>query len=88
MGRVLIADDVDGNVRLLRQIVEREGHHVRAVSNGVEALRAVRGDHPDLVRTFVDVRLHAQLLMFAQQRLTHVEHRVAGRQGKSRCHGI
>jgi cyclic di-GMP phosphodiesterase len=49
MGTILVADDLDANVRLLQQLLERDGHTVRAVSNGADALAAVRDEHPDLV---------------------------------------
>src|SRR5690349_18400594 len=49
MGTILVADDLEANVRLLRQLLERDGHAVRAVSNGADALAAVRNERPDLV---------------------------------------
>jgi len=49
MGKILVADDLDANVRLLRQLLERDGHTVRAVSNGADALAAMSTERPDLV---------------------------------------
>jgi putative two-component system response regulator len=49
MGTILVADDLDANVRLLQQLLERDGHTVRAVTNGADALAVVRDERPDLV---------------------------------------
>jgi hypothetical protein len=44
--------------------------------------------HPDLVDIFVDVRLHAQLLMFAQKCLAHVQHRLTRRECEARRYRV
>lgn len=49
MGTVLIVDDVTGNTRLLESLLAPDGHAVRTASDGAEALRLVRAEHPDLV---------------------------------------
>ena len=41
-GSVLVADDDMVNRLLLARGIERDGHHVRAVANGLEALEALR----------------------------------------------
>jgi two-component system, cell cycle response regulator len=47
--RVLVVDDVDVNVRLLEAKLSSEYFTVITASNGAEALRAVRDEHPDIV---------------------------------------
>jgi putative two-component system response regulator len=48
-GRVLIVDDIAGNVRLATSILEREGYIVTYADGGREALDAVVRDRPDLI---------------------------------------
>ena len=48
-GRVLVVDDIAGNVRLMRSLLEREGYVVMTASSGREALETVARDRPDLV---------------------------------------
>lgn len=52
---VLVVDDVGLTRRLLRALIEREGHSVRTARDGKGALRAVRRRTPDLV--LMDVRM-------------------------------
>jgi len=47
--RVLIADDVPQNLELLQLMLGREGHQVRAVTNGLEALQAFTEQEFDAV---------------------------------------
>ncbi len=47
--RVLVVDDDERNVILLRVKMEREGYEVDSVSNGVDALERVRTFNPDLI---------------------------------------
>ncbi|MDB5651107.1 MAG: hypothetical protein JWL62_2627 [Hyphomicrobiales bacterium] len=47
--RVLIAEDVASSRMLLEGMLRKMGHHVVAVSNGVEAVEQVRKDDFDLV---------------------------------------
>jgi putative two-component system response regulator len=49
MGTVLIVDDIEGNTRLMESLLRPDGHTVRTASDGAEALRLVRSEHPDLV---------------------------------------
>lgn len=48
-GRILIADDDDGNRDLLRRRLESEGHEVFEAHNGLETLDALRTSPYDLV---------------------------------------
>jgi two-component system, cell cycle response regulator len=48
-GFVLVVDDDAVNRLLLSRALERDGHHVRAVSNGLQALQALRGERFDCV---------------------------------------
>jgi putative two-component system response regulator len=49
LGTVLVVDDIAGNTRLLESLLAPDGHTVRTAANGLEALRVVRAEHPDLV---------------------------------------
>lgn len=55
MSRILIVDDEDGIRRVLRQLLEYEGHEVRTASSGGEALEVYPEYRPDL--TFLDVKM-------------------------------
>lgn len=47
--KVLIADDIPQNLELLKLLLQRSGHQVMAVTDGVEAVQAVMHNHFDLV---------------------------------------
>lgn len=47
--RILIADDIQQNIDLLKLILERAGHHVTAVNDGYAAVNAVQTTAFDLV---------------------------------------
>src|SRR5690606_33430277 len=55
MARILIVDDEDGIRKVLRQLLEYEGHEVRTASGGGEAITAFEEFEPDL--TFLDVKM-------------------------------
>ena len=55
MARILIVDDEDGIRKVLRQLLEYEGHEVRAAGGGGEALAVFEEFRPDL--TFLDVKM-------------------------------
>lgn len=55
MARILVVDDEEGIRRVLRQLLEYEGHEVRTASGGGEALTAFEEFRPDL--TFLDVKM-------------------------------
>ena len=55
MGRILVADDEDVIVKLLRRCLEGAGHEVVATSDGNEALKAVLNQDFDLY--VLDVRM-------------------------------
>jgi two-component system nitrogen regulation response regulator NtrX len=55
MARILIVDDEDSIRRVLRQVLEYEGHDVRAAEGGGEALGVYPSFEPDL--TFLDVKM-------------------------------
>ena len=48
-GKVLVADDLPANVKLLSEMLTREGYQVVTASDGEQALRMVDETHPDLV---------------------------------------
>jgi two-component system, OmpR family, phosphate regulon response regulator PhoB len=45
---ILVADDDEDILALVRAVLERSGHEVVAVADGVEALASVRRRRPDL----------------------------------------
>ena len=49
MGSVLIVDDLPGSARLVESLLAPDLHTIRTAGDGVEALRLVRADPPDLV---------------------------------------
>src|SRR5439155_24054417 len=55
IGRILVVDDVGGNVSLITALLCRDGYLVSSATNGHDALKAVARDHPDLV--LMDVRM-------------------------------
>jgi len=48
-GRILVVDDVAGNVSLARSLLEKDGYCVTTASRAEEALEAVADDQPDLI---------------------------------------
>jgi putative two-component system response regulator len=48
-GTILVVDDVEANVRLLKNVLERDGYTVVAACDGEEALAMVASAQPDLV---------------------------------------
>ena len=48
-GRVLVVDDVEGNVRLVAAVLEPHGYLVSSATDGESALAEVRRSHPDLI---------------------------------------
>ena len=53
---ILVAEDAAVNAILLRNILEREGHRVVVVKNGVEALEALQ-EHPEIDLLAADIRM-------------------------------
>jgi signal transduction histidine kinase len=51
MARVLVVDDREANRELLVALLQRGSHETTEAADGLEALRAVRADSPDLVIT-------------------------------------
>ena len=47
--RVLVADDHAINLRLTRRLLELDGHAVRTVTNGIDALDVACEEQPDLI---------------------------------------
>ncbi|WP_236612413.1 response regulator [Picosynechococcus sp. NKBG15041c] len=54
-GDILIVDDVPENLQLLSEILSENGHEVRQVINGYQALKAITADPPDLV--LLDIKM-------------------------------
>jgi len=55
MARILVVDDEEGIRKILRQVLEYEGHEVRVAGGGGEALSLYTEFKPDL--TFLDVKM-------------------------------
>jgi two-component system nitrogen regulation response regulator NtrX len=55
MARILVVDDEEGIRKILRQVLEYEGHEVRVAAGGGEALQLYGETRPDLV--FMDVKM-------------------------------
>jgi two-component system nitrogen regulation response regulator NtrX len=55
MARILVVDDEEGIRRILRQVLEYEGHELRTAAGGGEALSVYEEFTPDL--TFLDVKM-------------------------------
>jgi len=55
MARILVVDDEEGIRRILRQVLEYEGHEVAIASGGGEALNSFQQSRPDL--TLLDVKM-------------------------------
>jgi two-component system nitrogen regulation response regulator NtrX len=55
MARLLVVDDEEGIRKILRQVLEYEGHEVRVASGGGEALTTYAEFKPDL--SFLDVKM-------------------------------
>src|SRR5690625_3297689 len=55
MAKILVVDDEDGIRRVLRQLLEYEGHEVRTAASGGAALDLFPTFDPDL--TFLDVKM-------------------------------
>lgn len=55
MARLLVVDDEEGIRKILRQVLEYEGHDVRVAGGGGEALATYAEWKPDL--TFLDVKM-------------------------------
>ncbi|HET7439587.1 MAG TPA: response regulator, partial [Nitrospira sp.] len=49
MAKILVVEDMDSVVDLLRTLLEREGFEVAVAQDGLEALEAVRREKPDLM---------------------------------------
>lgn len=47
--KILVVDDVQSNVLLLKALLGREGFNIVYAMNGAEALEKVKNEHPDLV---------------------------------------
>jgi two-component system, NtrC family, nitrogen regulation response regulator NtrX len=55
MARILVVDDEEGIRKILRQVLEYEGHEVRVAGGGGEAIQLYGETRPDLV--FMDVKM-------------------------------
>lgn len=55
MARILVVDDEEGIRRILRQVLEYEGHEIRTAASGGEAITSYNELRPDL--TFLDVKM-------------------------------
>ncbi|HUP89577.1 MAG TPA: response regulator, partial [Longimicrobiales bacterium] len=55
MAKILVVDDEEGIRKILRQVLEYEGHDVRVAGGGGEAISTYVEWRPDL--TFLDVKM-------------------------------
>jgi two-component system, NtrC family, nitrogen regulation response regulator NtrX len=55
MARIMVVDDEEGIRKILRQVLEYEGHEVRVAGGGGEAIQLYTETRPDLV--FMDVKM-------------------------------
>ncbi|MGH7464357.1 MAG: response regulator, partial [Longimicrobiales bacterium] len=55
MANILVVDDEEGIRKILRQVLEYEGHEVRVAAGGGEAIQSYADLRPDLV--FMDVKM-------------------------------
>ena len=93
-GRVLVVDDVDGNVRLAAAVLEPHGYVGSAVSDGESALDEIHRSQPDLI--LLDVMMPGldgfetcrQLKDNPETRLIPVVLVTALRQPHDRIHGL
>ncbi len=51
MAEIMVVDDEEQIRMMIKQLLEREGHKVIAISNGAEAVRAYRRNPVDLIIT-------------------------------------
>lgn len=54
-GNILIVDDTPANLRLLNQLLSSHGHKVRAVTGGLQTLKAIEKEIPELI--LLDIRM-------------------------------
>jgi two-component system nitrogen regulation response regulator NtrX len=55
MARILVVDDEEGIRKILRQVLEYEGHQVNVAASGGEAIHQFQQERPDL--TLLDVKM-------------------------------
>jgi len=56
---ILVVDDIDDNIRLIRKVLGRRGYDVVAARSGEEAISVAQAERPDLI--LMDVRLPGEL---------------------------
>ncbi|MEG0795171.1 MAG: hybrid sensor histidine kinase/response regulator [Odoribacter sp.] len=47
--KLLIVDDIQTNILLLRAILKKEGYHILTAASGLEALNVIQNEMPDLI---------------------------------------
>src|SRR5262249_6104499 len=55
VGRVLVVDDIQGNIQMLKDLLEPEGYDVVSAPDGVAAMDVVASHRPDVV--LCDIRM-------------------------------
>src|SRR5215831_1671201 len=93
-GRVLVVDDVEGNVRLVASVLEPHGYVVSSISDGRSAVGEIHRSHPDLI--LLDVMMPGldgfeacrQLKADPETRLIPVVLVTALREPHNRIHGL
>lgn len=55
MARILVVEDNEVNLRLVRFVLENAGHHVSHAATGDDGVRMTREEKPDLV--LIDIQL-------------------------------
>ena len=74
MARVLVVDDEQDAVDLLREFLTAKGYEVLAASNGEEALRKVKEDRPHLI--LLDVRMPKMSGFEVLKQVREIDHEV------------
>ena len=71
--KLLVVDDVQTNVLLLKALLSKEGYGILVANNGQEALEVIRNENPDLI--LLDVMMPGMDGFEVAERLKSEEHR-------------
>ena len=71
--KLLVVDDVQTNVLLLKALLGKEGYGILVANNGQEALEVIRNENPDLI--LLDVMMHGLDGFEVAERLKSEEYR-------------
>ena len=71
--KLLVVDDVQTNVLLLKALLSKEGYGILVANNGQEALEVIRNENPDLI--LLDVMMPGMDGFEVAERLKSEEYR-------------